>query len=231
MSLKTAEVIYTTLGQVVLMSLTVFAALLVLTVLVQLLAVPLTAWMLKLVHENRHTAMELEILLMLVLVLHLVNEAVKTNVATAASFALGLASLALLSKGMRRDKRGGLSMMQNAGVLLLIAVSIHELAEGSGFGSSYALSLSGGLLSALLIAAHNIPEASVVSLQYLMNGGLARAFRAVAATQVFYALGAFAVFALSFAVAEEQQAMVVAFSAGSILYISLEELWLMRKIR
>lgn len=211
------------------MSLVVFAALVVFTAFIQLFAVPLTAGLLHTIRKNRHLAMELEILLMMVLVLHLINESLAVTSLAIGAFLIGMAMIYLLSR-MTLKKQGGITMMQKVGFMLLFAVSVHEMVEGMGLGSSYALGESIGITSALLIAGHNIPEASVVALQYLMNGGFAKALKAVALTQIFYALGAAVAFGLSFSFGPLESALIVALSAGSIMYISLEELWIMRKM-
>lgn len=58
-----------------------------------------------------------------------------------------------------------------AGIIMLIAIALHNFPEGLSIGSSISLSLTSGILLSILIALHNIPEGMAIVVP-LYSGGM-----------------------------------------------------------
>ena len=204
-----------------------FMLLLIITIAVQLSGVLLTWLLLHHFHGKTRMLMSIEIILMCLLVVQLLLESFETTLVAIGGFFVGMLTI-LIAGNLIPMSRMPMQRMKQMNLLVIVAVSVHELSEGGGYGASYALSASAGTTTAFLIALHNIPEASVVSIPYLIYGKLAEALKAVGWTQVAYFIGAIAAYMLLLSLSAEAKAFFVAVAAGAIFYISIKE-WRMMK--
>jgi len=118
--------------------------------------------------------------------------------------------------------------MQRLGLLVFVAMCIHELPEGVAFGSTYLLSKDVGLLTAALIALHNIPEGSIVAMPFLLKRKFRQAFSLTAITQVLYIAGGLGAYFFLASVSAGTQAVSASIAAGAMLFIAFEELRFLR---
>lgn len=204
-----------------------FLLLLIIAIAVQLLGVLLTWLLLHHFHGKIRLLLSIEIILMCLLVVQLLLESFETTLVATGGFFVGMLTI-LIAENLIPMSRIPMQKMKQMNLLVIIAMSVHELSEGGGYGASYALSKSAGITTAFLIALHNIPEASVVSMPYLIFGRLKEALTAVGWTQLAYFIGASAAYALLLSMTPEAKAFFVALAAGAIFYISITE-WRMMK--
>lgn len=57
-----------------------------------------------------------------------------------------------------------------AGLVMVLAIALHNLPEGISIGSSYAYDFETGIVLAILIAFHNIPEGMAISVPLIIGG-------------------------------------------------------------
>ncbi len=111
-----------------------------------------------------------------------------------------------------------------AGIIMLIAISLHNLPEGMAIGAAGAMETQAGILVALVIALHNIPEGMAISAP-LSSGGVG-AVKAIVLTAlagfstVIGALIGLAVGGLS-ALAN---AICLSLAGGAMLYVTFLEI-------
>ncbi len=127
----------------------------------------------------------------------------------------------LLERVQRRPRQGG---------MLAFAITLHNLPEGMAVGVSLAgalaagETLTGALVLALGIAIQNVPEGAVISLPLTAHGvGRGKAFRQGVLSGAVEPLGA----ALTLALTRQITLLlpwVLAFAAGSMLYVAVVEL-------
>jgi ZIP family zinc transporter len=118
--------------------------------------------------------------------------------------------------------------MQRLGLLVFVAMCIHELPEGVAFGSTYLLSKDAGLLTAALIALHNIPEGSIVAMPFLLKRKFRQAFSLTVITQVLYIAGGLGAYFFLVSLSPAVQAISASIAAGAMLFIAFEELRFLR---
>ena len=116
--------------------------------------------------------------------------------------------------------------------MLLLAVSIHHLPEGMAIGVVLAgaeqpdagISSMGAMIVALGIAIQNIPEGAIVSIPMRAAGKSRwRSFTLGCLSGIIQPLGAIVVIMLS-AVSVPMLPYMLAFAAGAMLYVVVEEL-------
>lgn len=114
---------------------------------------------------------------------------------------------------------------KRAGILMAVALMIHNLPEGFALGAAGAVSLRQGVLMGLMIALHNLPCGIAVCVP-LVKAGVKKpwAVLAAAATGVPMVLGALLGYWLG-GLNALASAAVVAMSAGVILYLTFHELF------
>jgi len=111
-----------------------------------------------------------------------------------------------------------------AGIIMFIAISLHNLPEGMAIGAAGAMETQTGILVALIIALHNIPEGMAISAP-LSSGGVG-AVKAVALTAlagfstVIGALIGLAVGGLS----SLATGICLALAGGAMLYVTFLEI-------
>lgn len=111
-----------------------------------------------------------------------------------------------------------------AGMVMLLAIAIHNLPEGMIIGASTVSSVSSGFLLAILIGLHNIPEGMAVSV-VLIHGGMNRfqAVLAAAASGIPTVIGAFVGWTLG-SMGPVMLCIMLCLAAGAMLYVVMGEL-------
>lgn len=125
---------------------------------------------------------------------------------------------------LRRRSQNFDIQLVNTGLLLAVGITIHNLPEGISVGAGYLNSPKFGLLVALAILLHNIPEGIATALP-LYRGGISRrdAFRIAFLSGFAEPVGAF----LASLFLVSFQGLVpgaLAFAAGVMVFITLDEL-------
>lgn len=113
---------------------------------------------------------------------------------------------------------------ERLGTLAFAAMCFHEFPEGMAFGSAYIVNPVLGAATAILVAAHNIPEGAVVAIPYLLKKKINTAFKALFTTQILYIIGGILTFFLLLTVPITFQVAAMCIAAGAMFYIGFEEL-------
>jgi zinc transporter, ZIP family len=147
-----------------------------------------------------------------------------------AGFALGGACIGLIDRVVphvhlrfvegRRDEKA-----RERGVLLLLAMTIHNLPEGLAVGVAFAAGGTDlGVPVALAIGIQNVPEGFAAAAPLLETGTAPRTAAGLAAlTGVVEPLAAFAAFG-AIDLATSLLSAALAFAAGAMLYVVVDEL-------
>jgi ZIP family zinc transporter len=118
------------------------------------------------------------------------------------------------------------SRLMKAGVLTALGIAIHNFPEGFATFAGALYSLDVGILLAIAIAIHNIPEGLIVYLPiFSATGDRKRAFMYSFISGIFEPIGAIigGLFLLPF-LTEHLINSILAFIAGIMVYVSLDEL-------
>jgi len=127
----------------------------------------------------------------------------------------------------QRGRRASRSMLMHAGLLTAIGIAIHNVPEGLAvFSSGITGDRTFGFLVAIAIALHNIPEGISVSIPvWEATGSRNRAFLYSFAAGLAEPIGAVIGYAILFNFLTPTLIYsLLAFSAGIMVYISLDEL-------
>jgi len=111
------------------------------------------------------------------------------------------------------------------GTLIAIGIAIHDLPEGFGTGSGYGISGSLGMALAVAIMLHNIPEGIAIAIPFHFSG--MSKFKTVLicfAAGISTLIGALLAFFLLASLSEELMYSGLAFAAGAMFYITVNEL-------
>jgi len=176
--------------------------------------------------HNLRTIIFSEILLMLIVSFLLIEEGLRITVFTVGSVTAGIISLSILNKLIPHRHE---TKTERICFLVFIAMCFHELPEGIAFGSSYLVDPYLSMITAFLIALHNLPEGSLISIPYFMKNKFISGLKAVSVTQLLYVTGGLIAYSLLINVSQQFQALAMTFAAGAMLYIIYEELLLMKK--
>jgi len=111
------------------------------------------------------------------------------------------------------------------GILIAIGIAIHDIPEGFGIGMGYGISESLGVTLALAIILHNMPEGVAIAIPFHFSGvsklkTILISFAAGLSTLV----GALIAFLLHGSISEKYMYSGLAFAAGAMFYISVNEL-------
>jgi zinc transporter, ZIP family len=164
--------------------------------------------------------------------LELVNEAWQSSgyLVTTLGFATGALVMFLvdwLTPHIRfaEEERGAANApLLKTGLLMAIGISIHNVPEGVAVGAGYSHLPAFGLFIALAIGLHNIPEGIATALP-LVEGGLGKwkAFRIALLSGLVEPIGALAA-ALFLGAFAALVPAALAFAAGVMVFITLDEL-------
>ena len=111
------------------------------------------------------------------------------------------------------------------GTLIAIGIAIHDLPEGFGIGSGYGISGSLGMTIAVAVILHNIPEGMAIAIPFRFSG--MSKFRTVLicfAAGISTLVGALVAFFLLGSFSEKLMYSGLAFAAGAMFYITVNEL-------
>ena len=202
----------------------VFVLLLLAAAFAQLLGAVLSWFFVKKFCANIRIVIFAEIVLMLAISLTLIAEGLSITSLSVFGVLSGLLFISVLNKVVPHTHQ---TKTEKIGFSVFIAMCFHEFPEGIAFGASYLISPELGMITAFMIAMHNLPEGSIVSIPYFIKKQLASGLRAVLITQILYIAGGLIVYGLMINVLLEVQAVIMAFAAGAMLYIIAEEgLWI-----
>ena len=149
----------------------------------------------------------------------------------AAGIALGVVFLAALDSALPciRSRRRPVSAVRRQDLLLITAITLHNIPEGMAVGLAFAMagdgeSLAAAAALALGIGIQNFPEGAAVSLPLLQEGeGRGRAFlTGVLSGAVEPVFGMATV--LAAALLHPLMPWLLSFAAGAMLYVVVEEL-------
>ncbi|MFC1971621.1 ZIP family metal transporter [Chloroflexota bacterium] len=111
------------------------------------------------------------------------------------------------------------------GTLIAIGIAIHDLPEGFGIGMGYGVSESLGITLALAIILHNIPEGIAIAIPFHFSGmNKLRSVLISFAAGLSTFVGALVAFFLQGSVSEKFLYSGLAFAAGAMFYIAVNEL-------
>ncbi len=132
-----------------------------------------------------------------------------------------------INEGFQRGSKNRRSIMYHAGILTALGIAIHNFPEGLAvFSSAVAGNVSLGVLVAIAVALHNIPEGIIVFIpihEATENGKMA--FLASLFSGLAEPLGALIGYViLAPFMSPAVLASMLAFAAGIMVYISLDEL-------
>ncbi|MBP5606085.1 MAG: ZIP family metal transporter, partial [Ruminiclostridium sp.] len=152
-------------------------------------------------------------------------------------FMLGIAFLLLLDKliphlHMNSEKAEGLQSKLSKNVMMLLAVTLHNIPEGMAVGVVYAgflyggsgMSASGALVLALGIAIQNFPEGAIISMPLNAKGmSKPKAFLAGVGSGIVEPIGALVTIAAAGFIIPAMP-YLLSFAAGAMIYVVIEEL-------
>jgi ZIP family zinc transporter len=132
-----------------------------------------------------------------------------------------------IDERFQSGKKNRQSMMFHAGILTALGIAIHNFPEGLAvFSSAVAGNVTLGLLVAIAVALHNIPEGIIVFIPiHEATGNAKMAFLASLSSGLAEPLGALIGYAILLPfLSPALLASLLAFAAGIMVYISLDEL-------
>jgi len=152
-------------------------------------------------------------------------------------FLLGIAFLLLLDRliphlHMNSDKAEGLRSKLPKNIMMLLAVTLHNIPEGMAVGVVYAgflyggnsMSASGALALALGIAIQNFPEGAIISMPLKAEGmSKPKAFAAGVISGAVEPVGALITIAAAGLIIPAMP-YLLSFAAGAMIYVVVEEL-------
>ena len=119
----------------------------------------------------------------------------------------------------------GRKSLLRLGTLITIGIAIHDLPEGFGIGMGYGVSESLGITLALAIILHNIPEGVAIAIPFHFSGmNKLRTVLISFAAGLSTVVGALIAFFLRGSVSEAYMYSGLAFAAGAMFYIAVNEL-------
>lgn len=157
-------------------------------------------------------------------------------VPAAVGFVLGILFLLLMDKliphlHLNDDKPEGLPSNLKKTTMLVLAVTLHNIPEGMAVGVIFAgvlsrhagITLAGAVALSVGIAIQNFPEGAIISLPLCSEGGRKKAFLCGMASGVVEPVAA-ALTVLLAGVITPLLPYLLAFAAGSMIYVVVEEL-------
>jgi len=140
------------------------------------------------------------------------------------SLVLFLLDVLLPHKHIVSEKGAIDAKILRTGMLIAIGISLHNLPEGIAVASGYSYMPEVGLVIAIAIALHNIPEGIAIALPIRMSGASRlSAFRLALLSGLTEPLGA-VIAAVFLSAFPELTPFGLAFAAGVMVFITLDEL-------
>src|SRR5438309_11859325 len=206
-----------------------FLFILLLTSLVSIVSIPIANLFLKRLKSFRKSAIITELALMLVLAAYLFWEAINLALTSLVFLVIGIVFVNRLTGIFPSRHSVKLTNIEHFGRLLMLAISVHEFTEGIGFGSSFAMGQTAGLVTAFLISLQNFFEGSVIAMPFLLEKRFKHALKAVSLTQIAFAIGSIGTYLVLIALGSFYFPYGLAFSSGGLVYIAVEEFYHLRK--
>jgi len=203
-----------------------FLLVLIFTGLAQILGALLTGIILKLFVEREKILVYIEAGLMALISFLLIYEGLKITVYSLLTVLLGIVLIHVLNKSIPHKHE---TEAKRLSWLVFMAMCFHELPEGLAFGSAFLINPGLGLVTAVLIALHNIPEGSIIMLPYLLQKKFKEGIKKAIITQILYCLGGLGAYILLINLSEIIQSLAMTFAAGLMLFIVFEEILMIRK--
>jgi ZIP family zinc transporter len=114
--------------------------------------------------------------------------------------------------------------MLRSGILMFVAMALHNIPEGIVVGASGSHNIQLGLLMALIIALHNIPEGMVVAAPLVATGfGSLKVISITALSGATELIGGFIGIYLG-VVSDNYLALSLAFAGGAMIYVTFCEI-------
>lgn len=110
------------------------------------------------------------------------------------------------------------------GIMLTLAIALHNIPEGIALGALFAISPKTGLKVALIVTLHSIPEGMSIAIPLVKGGVSGKTLGVICASlSCIMGIGAMVGFVTS-SLSPTIVTLVMGFAAGVILYIVFEEL-------
>ncbi|MCK4589826.1 MAG: ZIP family metal transporter [Nanoarchaeota archaeon] len=203
-----------------------FLILLIFTGLAQILGALFTGLILKIFVERERILVYIEAGLMVLISVLLIYEGLKITIYSLLAVLLGIIFIYILNRSIPH-KHG--TKAERLSWLVFMAMCFHELPEGLAFGTAFLVDPSLGLITAILIALHNIPEGSIIMMPYLLGKKFKKGMKKTIVTQVLYYLGGLVAYVFLINLSEIIQSLAMTFAAGLMLFIVVEEILMVRK--
>lgn len=168
--------------------------------------------------KHKKKARFVEILLMVFIVIELVRQGIEISGLTIFAFGLGFLVLYLLNKLIKHKHEGG-----KLGKLVFLAIIFHEIPQGLAFGSSFAVAPDLGVIIAFFFALHNIPEGGLYALPFFLKHKVSKGFLNLVFTQFAFLAAGILAFGIISSLSMILQNMFLAFGAGALLFLVIEE--------
>ena len=111
------------------------------------------------------------------------------------------------------------------GTLIAVGIAIHDIPEGFAIGSGYGISENFGSTIALAVVLHNLPEGMAIAIPFHFSGvGKSRTILISFAAGISTLVGTLAAFFFLSAFSVELVYASLAFAAGAMFYITVNEL-------
>ena len=203
-----------------------FLVILIFTGLAQILGALLTGFILKIFVERERILVYIEAGLMALISFLLIYEGLKITIYSLLAVLVGIILIYILNKSIQHKHETKAARLSR---LVFMAMCFHELPEGLAFGSAFLVNPSLGLVTAILIALHNIPEGSIIMVPYLLRKKFKEGMKKAIITQILYCLGGLGAYVLLINLSEIIQSLAMTFAAGLMLFIVVEEILMIRK--
>ena len=203
-----------------------FLLVLIFTGLAQILGALLTGIIFKTFVKRERILVYIEAGLMALISFLLIYEGIKITVYSLFAVLFGIILIYILNKSIPHKHETKATRLS---WLVFMAVCFHELPEGLAFGSAFLVNPRLGLITAALIALHNIPEGSIIMVPYLLRKKFKEGMRKAIITQILYFLGGLGAYIFLINFSEIIQSLAMTFAAGLMLFVVVEEILMIRK--
>lgn len=197
-----------------------FLLLLIFTAIAQMLGVIFTWIFFEKFKKHRNTILIIEVLLMFLISLEILFFSISKAFISVIGAVIGIFLFALVDQ-FAPHRHSGLKWLSG---LVFLAMCLHEFPEGLAFGSSYLINQNVGILTAILVSLHNIPEGSIVALPYLLKNKIKEAFSLAAITQVLYIIGGLVSYYFLISLSSTVQSFSASIAAGIMIVLAIAEL-------
>jgi ZIP family zinc transporter len=134
----------------------------------------------------------------------------------------GLVAMSLTAD-LWKSGNSSLSRLRRTGQSIALAIAVHDLPEGMAIGAGHAIAAKLGLITALAITLHNMPEGMCIAAPLAMAGvGRGRILGLTLLISCITPLGTLVPVLLG-TVSPKVSAFVLAFAAGAMLYVVVQD--------